>query len=128
MRNHKGSERCLAQAKTWVRSRLDQHGEHPELCAAIGKLIGIPSSEWPARCYEIAARLMRHGLIADEEAQLRYGHWLGPVSRNCVVESWRSRTIIRHGWIEIQPDGLCLPCKTCGHVEDEHKDSFLAEC
>jgi hypothetical protein len=130
MTNHKGSDRCLAQAKTWVRSRLDQHGEHPELRAAIGKLIGLHSSEWPGRCYEIAGLLMRHELIADEDAKLRYGHWLGPVSRDCVVESWRggSRTIIRHGWIEIPPDGLCLPCKTCGHLEEEHEDTFLAPC
>jgi hypothetical protein len=125
--NHAGSDRCRADTLARVRRLLSSPGR-ADCALAVAYLIGLPEKEWPGRCHEIAGLLLQHGLVDDETAKLRYGHWLGPVSEACVVTSWRNAPFARHGWIEIPPDTLCLPCKTCYHMEDEHSGGSLSEC
>lgn len=72
------------------------------LPSVVAKRIGVPAAEWPGRCYEIACKMLCHGVV---QGVARYGSWLGPVLEACPVVSWRgSRLPVRHGWIE-RPDG-----------------------
>lgn len=125
--NHAGSERCRADAAIRVRSALSGPSR-ADCVIAVAWLIGVPEKDWPGRCHEIAGLLLKHRLIDDLDAQLRYGHWNGPISEACVVTSWRNAPFARHGWIEIPEDSLARVCRGCGHVEEEHGDGFLAEC
>jgi len=103
MTNHKGSERCRKKSVEYVRRLLSKRGK-ADCTAAIGYLIGTYPKDWISRCHEIAERIRCAGLVADDTAKLRYGHWNGPISNACVVESWISSPIVRHGWIEIPAD------------------------
>jgi hypothetical protein len=101
--------------------------------AEVAKIIGIPVERWPGQCYGIASAMLKHELIDDETAELRYGHWLGPVSEKCPVARFRESHAAgtpfqRHGWIEIPVDPYTRACATCAHMEDEHESSFLAPC
>jgi hypothetical protein len=91
----------------------------------VAKAIGLPVEKWPGQCYGIASEMLRAGLIKDAEvlgvAQLRYGHWLGPVSDDCPVEGFKSGAPFqRHGWIEV-PDRPSegAECR-CGHLIEAH--------
>ena len=63
------------------------------------KDIEIPIDHWPGQCYGIAGEMLRKDVC---EGSLRYGHWTGPVSDACPVESFKkgSGLFCRHGWIE----------------------------
>lgn len=95
----------------------------------IAEAIDLPVEEWPGKCYGIASAMLRAELVDDESAELRYGHWLGPVSKSCPVEGFKKGGAFqRHGWIEIPEDCLVRICSACDHMEDEHDSGFLAEC
>jgi hypothetical protein len=66
-------------------------------------VIGVPVSDWPGRCNEIAMAAMTAGLAPG--ADNRYGHYLGPVSRRWF--SWGRQPFQRHGWLEL-PDGTIV--------------------
>ena len=71
---------------------------------AVAEAIGCPIENWPGQCYGIASALLRHSIVTDETAELRYGHWTGPVSEDCSVESFKSGPFQRHGWVAILGD------------------------
>lgn len=58
------------------------------------RAIGEPADHWVARCHEIAARLLKSGLV---KGKLRYGHYNGPVRPGTFFDG---KPIVRHGWIE----------------------------
>jgi hypothetical protein len=80
--------------------------------------IGMPVSEWPGRCHEIAALCLVAGVTTGT---LRYGLWHGP------IDGQKVRAPFHHGWVEVEaePDPICTPCECCPHVEDEHKKCGL---
>lgn len=55
--------------------------------------IGIQSHEWPARCHEIAIRLLR---ALDIPGIDQYGFYYGPIVEGSV---FYPSTIARHGWL-----------------------------
>lgn len=70
----------------------------------VEKKIWIPASEWPGRCYEIAAKILKSEIV---NGKLRYGHWLGPVKFGTM---FYGKQLIHHGWIE-QKDLIIDPTR-----------------
>lgn len=114
----------------------------------VEKAIKIPTAQWEGNCYSIACAIIESGLVKGRAV---YGHYYGPVAKTGYWKDRRHHPFQRHGWIEL-PDGrildptrwsfenrtpylhICDPlsdvhvCRTCDHVEDEHKSGFLREC
>jgi len=59
----------------------------------IGKIIGIPISEWPGKCHEIADLLLKHKIV---DGRLQYGMYCGPISNKSI---FAGRVMAHHGWI-----------------------------
>lgn len=113
--------------------------------AACEKALGEKAETWVARCYEISCRIVAAGLVEGEAV---YGHWLGKVHPRSHFADRGRMPFIQHGWILLK-DGSILdptrwvfeavspylyvgsppdeweihPCKTCGLLEEEHRDS-----
>jgi hypothetical protein len=71
--------------------------------------IGIPATEWPMRCYEIACAIVQSGILSHLEdihgrVRTHYGVYDGEVAPE---SPFFRKPIIRHGWIEFK-DGLVV--------------------
>ena len=68
----------------------------------VSTLIGIPVSQWPGRCHEIADLCVRRGAV---QGHLRYGHYLGLVGQGYSGRVQHDALgFSRHGWVEL-PEG-----------------------
>lgn len=76
----------------------------------VARQIEVPIDWWPGQCYGIAGELLRKGVV---EGSLRYGHWCGPVSPDCVIESFAKGAVMfcRHGWIEQDDNTIVDPTR-----------------
>jgi len=73
----------------------------------LAERIGIPIEQWPGACYGIAGAVQE--VFGGE---LRYGHWLGPVSDGCPVEGFKSGAPFqRHGWLELDDGSIVDPTR-----------------
>lgn len=61
---------------------------------ALERAIGIPSWEWPGRCFDVARALLRESVIDGHAA---YGLWTGPVVPSAFFDGKAAQ--VRHGWI-----------------------------
>jgi hypothetical protein len=69
------------------------------------KAIGEPASAWVARCYEIACKIVKAGLVSRERGlggEAVYGHWVGSISPRSYFADRRSLGFVQHGWIWIE--------------------------
>ncbi len=65
----------------------------------IAEAIGIPVLDWPGRCFEIAHKMVAHGLV---EGTAVYGHWTGDVCPEAPVFGPRHyHPFQQHGWIAL---------------------------
>lgn len=81
----------------------------------IAEKIKKPVDKWPGRCHEIAADLLDTGLL-EPGAELRYGHWLGPVHPKCPVacfyQSHQAGLLFqRHGWVQLVDQRVVDPTR-----------------
>lgn len=67
--------------------------------------IGEPASAWKARCFEIASRLVKAGVVSGVAV---YGHWTGPVKRGTL---FYGKPIIQHGWVLLPDKTICDPTR-----------------
>lgn len=75
------------------------------------KALGERAPQWAKRCYEIAHKIVKKGLVPGGEAV--YGHWLGPVHPNSPFAGKRM-PFVQHGWIWIEDHGLVVdPTRWC---------------
>lgn len=70
------------------------------------KALGEPATEWVARCYEIAGRIVGAKLCPPGSVAV-YGHWLGPIAENSYFHEYSTAPFVRHGWV-LLPDGRVL--------------------
>ena len=85
----------------------------------VAEQINVPVPSWPGRCYEVAGLLISNGVL---EGTLRYGHWLGPISKYCLVEVWRDNPpFVQHGWIELDGETVVDPTRWVF----ENKDPYI---
>lgn len=72
--------------------------------------IGEPAKKWVARCYEIASKIVKAGLVSRERGlggEAVYGHWVGPISPRSHFAERRHLGFVQHGWIHV-PTGLVI--------------------
>jgi len=107
----------------------------------VEKAIGIPSSKWDGRCYEVACRIVAAKLVNGTAV---YGHYTGPVAKTGYWAGRRDRLLQRHGWIVLDDGRILDPtrwsfedkkpylhhhecnhefiCGNCEHVPEEHEE------
>jgi hypothetical protein len=115
------------------------------------KALGEKAKKWENRCYEIAQKLAKTGLL-PVGTEAVYGHWIGAVHSKSSFYAHSARDFASHGWC-VCPDGTVVDptrwvfewakpyifigkeedndeftCKICHHHADEHRNSFMAEC
>lgn len=113
---------------------------------------GIAVDDWPGNCYAIAVALVESGLLPDRFEAV-YGHWTGPISSRSRFADRRALGFTGHGWaldpdsgtvvdptrwvfehadpyifVGQEPDPIVQLCDGCGHLSDEHDNSFMAAC
>jgi len=74
------------------------------------KALGEPAKKWEARCYEIAYKIVKAGLINvhGDHGEAVYGHWRGPIHpRSCFAKKC-AVGFVQHGWIWIASEGLVV--------------------
>jgi hypothetical protein len=73
----------------------------PIAVADVEKAIGIPAEEWKGRCFEIATKMVKAGLVEGEPI---YGHWVGPISRSSHFAERRNTGFTNHGWVLVNEE------------------------
>ena len=73
----------------------------------LAERIKTPVERWPGACYGIAGAAQPfYG------GDLHYGHWLGPVSDDCPVESFKNGLPFQsHGWLELEDGSVVDPTR-----------------
>lgn len=59
------------------------------------RVIELPLSEWPMRCFEVASYIHQSGLLLQPTA-VRYGMYYGPIAENSPFAT----ELARHGWLQ----------------------------
>jgi hypothetical protein len=72
---------------------------------SVAKAIGIPTKEWPGKCYQIACAMLKANLVKGRAC---YGHYLGDMSKS---ELFAGRAFTHHGWIETPDGGIVDPTR-----------------
>lgn len=72
--------------------------------AMVEKALGEPADKWEARCYEIAVKMVRLGLV---EGVAVYGHYHGPICPWSPFFASSGGGFVHHGWIALS-DGRVL--------------------
>lgn len=116
--------------------------------------LGEAPALWEGRCYEIATKLVKVGLVRGVAV---YGHWIGPISPKSKFAPKASVGFAQHGWIVLDADAYemdkgavldptrwafeavqpyifvgapdsawdpTLPCERCDLLEEEHRDGY----
>ncbi len=76
-----------------------------------------PVEDWAGRCHEIACKIVWKGIV---QGSIRYGHYLGPVSRRSFFASKRHLPFIRHGWIEVATNQIIDPTRWVFEATDPY--------
>lgn len=74
----------------------------------VAEAIGIPVSDWPGRCHEIAMVCHKAGCV-PASAKVRYGIWCGPISEES--QPFAGRSITHHGWVELADGRIYDPTR-----------------
>lgn len=108
------------------------------------KALGEKAETWAGRCYEIASRIVKAGLVDGEAV---YGHWIGRVHPRSYFGKRANLPFVAHGWVLLKdgrvldptrwafeavepylfvgepPDNWAVsPCVNCGLIYEEHCD------
>ena len=71
----------------------------------VEETIGTPADEWVGRCYEIACRVIKTGLVIGEDV---FGAWTGPIHADSF---FAGRPFTQHGWILTPDDQIVDPTR-----------------
>lgn len=75
------------------------------------KAIGEPASAWAKRCYEIACKIVKAGLVSRRRGlggEAVYGHWVGSISPRSSFADRRHLGFVNHGWIYVADHNLVI--------------------
>lgn len=76
---------------------LSKNNPDPE---EIAKKINLPTKEWPGKCHQIADMCIKAGVV---DGKLRYGQFLGEISKDSKLFGGKAGAASHHGWVEL-PD------------------------
>jgi hypothetical protein len=72
------------------------------------KAFGLPTEEWKGKCFQLASKMVKVGLVQGEPV---YGHWRGPVLKGTHFYKRSAPLFVPHGWV-LLPDGrICDPTR-----------------
>lgn len=67
--------------------------------------LGEPAAQWAGRCFEIASRIVKAGLIPSGVAV--YGHYVGRIDPASFFGEHINHRFVQHGWVNLH-DGLTV--------------------
>jgi len=73
----------------------------------IAREINVPEDKWTGRCFEIATKIYKSGLV-PKNSRVVYGLWLGIIKDNNVFSG---RPFTHHGWIELDDGTIYDPTR-----------------
>lgn len=75
--------------------------------AACERTLGEKAETWKGRCFEIASRLVREGLVSGHAV---YGHWRGDVAKGSMFYG-NTCGFVQHGWVVLADGRIFDPTR-----------------
>lgn len=75
--------------------------------AACERALGEKAEAWKGRCFEIASRLVREGLVTGHAV---YGHWRGDVAKGSMFYG-STCGFVQHGWVVLADGRIFDPTR-----------------
>jgi len=65
----------------------------------VAEKIETPLEQWKGNCYTIACKIVKSGILSDNDARAVYGRYLGYISRGSMFATRKHLPFCPHGWI-----------------------------